>query len=58
MVDTWAESAEFHAEQDIKKGWFSDLVILEIYKQLMKNEYQQDAPTRIKVLYTKKARTQ
>ena len=38
----------------LQKGLFSDLVILEIYKQVNQEEYGQDSSTRIETLNTKR----
>ena len=52
MIEIWAESARFNitsqklADQAriiLKKGWFSDLEILEIYEQVNREENQQDS---------------
>ena len=40
----------------LKKGWFSDLEVLEIY-QKNEEEYQQDSTTLIEMLNTEKQET-
>ena len=41
----------------LKKGWFSDLEILEIYQQINWEEYQQDPTMQIETLNTEEKKT-
>ena len=63
MMDIWEECACFTttsqilADQSriiIKKGWFSDLEILEIYQQINRETYQQYPKTKIEKINIKK----
>ena len=59
MIKIWTESARFNATSRrlakqarmiLKKGWFSDLELQEICKQVNREEYQQDSPIHIETL--------
>ena len=41
----------------LKKSWFSDLEILEIYQEINREEYQQDTTTQTETLNTEKQET-
>ena len=53
MTEICAESIRFNTSQRLadqarmllKKGWFSNLEILEIYQQVNREKYQQDPTT-------------
>ena len=53
IIEIWAESAD-QARIILKKGWFSDLELQEICDQVNREEYEQDLPSRIKILNTEK----
>ena len=60
MINILAESSIFSRRQTdqvrmrLKKGWFSDLEIVEIFGRINSEEYEQDPPTRIETLNIKK----
>ena len=63
MIEIWAECTWFNtrsqrfadqARKILKKGWFSDLEILEIYQQINREIYQQEHTTLTETLNTEK----
>ena len=66
MIEIWIEFVRFKttnqrlADQDrimIKKGWFSDLEILELHLQIYREIYQYTTNTIIETLNTEKPET-
>ena len=62
MIEFWKKITRFQKSQRlngqtwmmIKKGWFSDLEILEIHQQINTITCQQDPNSRIELEYTEK----
>ena len=64
MIEIWTESTRLNktsqkladqTKKNLKRGWSSDLEILEIFEQINSEEYELDLPTRIETQHTEKS---